>query len=44
MRAGRIWSLDWSPDGKSVACGNATGLLRIYDAKSFELTNIFDWL
>ena len=40
IRGGRIWSLDWSPDDKYIACGNASGLLRIYDAKSLELVNI----
>ena len=40
MRGGNIWSLDWSPDGKHIACGNASGLLRIYDVESQELINV----
>lgn len=40
IRGGRIWSLDWSPDDKYIACGNASGLLRIYDAKSLEMVDI----
>lgn len=40
IRGGRIWSLDWSPDGKFIACGNATGLLRIYRSDNLELVKI----
>lgn len=37
---GRIWSLDWSPNGQFIACGNATGLLRIYRSDNLELARI----
>jgi len=40
VRSGKIWSLDWSPDNKYIACGNASGLVRIYDAKSLQLADI----
>ena len=40
MSGGRIWSLDWSPNGTFIASGNATGLLRIYDVENMELEAI----
>ena len=40
MRGGNIWSLDWSPNGKYLASGNAQGFLRIYDVRDLSLTNI----
>lgn len=40
VSGGRIWSIDWSPDGKYIACGNASGLLRIYLASNFKLVQI----
>jgi WD40 repeat protein len=40
MRSGKIWSLDISPDGRYVACGNASGLLRIYDTQTLRLLHI----
>lgn len=40
IRSGRIWSLDWSPNGKYIACGNSSALLKIYDAKTLELVNV----
>ena len=40
IRGGSIWSMDWSPDGKYIACGNASGLLRVYTADDLLLINI----
>ena len=40
VTGGRIWSLDWSPDGKYIACGTASGLLRIYRSDNLELVQI----
>jgi len=39
---GQILSADWSPDGKQIACGMATGHIRIYDAQSLKLVRIID--
>jgi len=36
----RIWSLDWSPNGKYIAFGNVSGLLWIYDADDLTLVRI----
>ena len=39
---GQILSADWSPCGKLIACGMATGHIRIHDAKTLELVRIID--
>lgn len=39
---GQILSADWSPDGKQIACGMATGHIRIYDAATLKLVRIID--
>ncbi len=39
---GQILSADWSPDGKQIACGMATGHIRIYDAQTLKLVRIID--
>ncbi len=40
-RSGRIWALDWSPDDKFIAVGNATGAVRVYLANSLKLFKLF---
>jgi len=40
IRGGKIWSLDWSPDDKYIACGNASGLLRTYNGTNLELQSV----
>ena len=37
----RLLSVDWSPDGKLIACGSAIGRVRIYDARTLELVRLF---
>ncbi|MFK7775432.1 MAG: hypothetical protein AB8F94_25045 [Saprospiraceae bacterium] len=40
LRGGLVWSLDWSPDDQFIACGNAMGLLRIYNVNDLSLVKI----
>ncbi|NQT16470.1 MAG: SUMF1/EgtB/PvdO family nonheme iron enzyme, partial [Planctomycetes bacterium] len=39
---GQVLSADWSPCGKLIACGMATGHIRIHDAKTLEPVRIID--
>ncbi|MBC8355707.1 MAG: DUF1080 domain-containing protein [Planctomycetes bacterium] len=36
-----ILSVDWSLKDNLIACGTTTGCVRVYNAKSFQLVNIF---
>ncbi len=39
-RAGIIWALDWSPNGKYIAVGSRAGHIRVYDSQSLRLLKI----
>jgi|GEM_PF-2570958 len=43
-RAGKIWALDWSPDGKYIAIGSRAGQIRVYNSQSLTLVAIFPGL
>ena len=43
-RGGKIWALDWGPNGKYIAAGSRAGQIRIYDCQSLNLLAIFPGL
>jgi len=36
-----LTAVDWSPDGRLIACGEQSGCVRVYDAKTLDLVRVF---